>query len=142
MVSVAPPGDALTIRHSSGQGLSMLRSVFAIDASDTVNPSVTRSAASRRFSGVIRLSAPNSSSAPHRPQLDSSSSQASYWARLTSGGPPSCPVNPGAPRAMTSAMTAPHPITLRRFPLVMRCLLPCRSSDKRDCNAIPPHGER
>ena len=50
-MSLAPAGDALTILHSIGQGLSRVRSRFAIDASDTVNPSVTRSAAARRFSG-------------------------------------------------------------------------------------------
>ena len=79
-MSLAPPGDALTIFHSIGHGLSRVRSRLAIDASDTVNPSVTRSAAARRFSGVIRFSAPISSSGPQRPQLESSSNQASYCA--------------------------------------------------------------
>ena len=78
-MSLAPPGDALTILHSIGHGLSMVRSRFAIDASDTVNPSVTRSAAARRFSGsdevqrahlVVR--------SPSDPSWRDPSNQASY----------------------------------------------------------------
>ena len=78
--SVAPPGDALTISHLMGQGLSTVRSVCAVDARDTVKPSVTNRAAERRFSAVIRFSAPISSSEPHRPQFESLSNQSSYCA--------------------------------------------------------------
>src|SRR5438270_13399797 len=42
---------------------------------DTQVPSLTVATALLRTSGVIRLSVPSSSSAPHRPQLDRASNQ-------------------------------------------------------------------
>ncbi len=47
--SAAPAGEARSIAHETGQGLSTVASVCAVAASDTVNPSAT-SAAAQDFS--------------------------------------------------------------------------------------------
>ena len=84
-VSSAEARDARTIDHSIGHGLSRLSRVWASDASETVNPSVTNAAAAARLAGVTRLNAPSSSSGPHRPQFESSVSHRSNWDAVTTG---------------------------------------------------------
>ena len=84
-LSLAPLTLAFTISHCTGQGLSTPSSVCAVLASDTVMPSCTSAAAARRLAGVMRLRAPISSSGPHRPQFERSSSQRSYSASVISG---------------------------------------------------------
>src|SRR5258708_24708106 len=50
--------------------------------SETEIPDFTSAAASRRFSAVIRLRAPNSSSFPHLPQLESASNHSAIVSRV------------------------------------------------------------
>ena len=50
--------------------VSAVISVLQGRAQVTETPSFTRRAAAARFSGVMRLMVPSSSSAPQRPQLD------------------------------------------------------------------------
>src|SRR5262245_14939805 len=85
MRSVAALCDAAVIAHSAGHGTSGAFAVAAFDASETAKPSLTSAAAALRFAGVIRLSAPISSSLPQRPQLVSSVCHFSYWPAVTSG---------------------------------------------------------
>jgi hypothetical protein len=54
---MAYAGPTVVTTRSYGVGLSALSTSLASTASDTVTPSFT-SAASRRFAGVIRFSAP------------------------------------------------------------------------------------
>src|SRR5438552_5737928 len=71
--------------HSIGQGLSISLDALASRASDTENPSFTSAAACLRLAGVTRLSVPNSSSLPQRPQLESLVCQLWYSAKFVSG---------------------------------------------------------
>src|SRR5436190_20526444 len=84
--SVAPSTLAEVIAHSAGHGTSMAFSKTVFVDSDTGTPSFTSANAALRFSGVIRLSVPSSSSFPQRPQFDNSVSQALNCASLTRGG--------------------------------------------------------
>src|SRR5215510_3190021 len=81
--SVAAASVAVTIVHSAGQGTSSAFWVAALEASETVTPSLTSATAARRLAGVIRLRAPISSSLPQRPQLERSFFQRSYSAVVT-----------------------------------------------------------
>src|SRR5215510_1963774 len=85
MRSVAPVCDEEVMAHSAGHGTSTAFSVNVFVDSDTGTPSFTSANAALRFSGVIRLSVPSSSSFPQRPQFDNSVCQASNCASLTSG---------------------------------------------------------
>ena len=69
ILSLAPFGVALTISHSTGQGLSTLSILSVSRASETVMPVCTKLAASFLFSCVTKLRVPISSSGPQRPQL-------------------------------------------------------------------------
>ena len=68
---------------SYGVGLSTACTVSASAESDTDTPSFTSAAACLRFAGVIRLSAPISSSLPQRPQFERSFFQRAYSASVT-----------------------------------------------------------
>src|SRR5262245_33845884 len=83
--SVAAASVAVTIVHSAGQGTSSAFWVAALEASETVTPSLTSATAARRLAGVIRLRAPISSSLPQRPQFESSFCQRSYSAAAMTG---------------------------------------------------------
>ena len=63
--------------------MSIASTVLASPASDTVKPSWTAATACSRLAGVTRFSAPISSSAPHRPQLERSVFHCSYCASVT-----------------------------------------------------------
>ena len=60
---------AWIIMCSAGLGFSIDERTASSREQLTDSPAMTHAAASRRFSGVIRLSAPRSSSAPQRPQF-------------------------------------------------------------------------
>src|SRR5215510_13588449 len=90
MRSVAPVCDEEVMAHSAGHGTSTAFSVNVFVDSDTGTPSFTSANAALRFSGVIRLSVPSSSSFPQRPQFDNSVCQASNCASLTSGRDDPC----------------------------------------------------
>ena len=64
---------ATSIVCRTGVGLSACGCFASSSAQLTVTPSWTREAAAARFSEVIRLRAPRSSSEPQRPQLETSS---------------------------------------------------------------------
>src|SRR5215813_14634422 len=83
--SVAPVCELEVIAHSAGHGTSTAFSVAVFVDRDTGTPSLTSASAAWRLAGVIRLSVPNSSSFPQRPQFDNSFCQASYCAWLTRG---------------------------------------------------------
>src|SRR5215475_8819630 len=83
--SVAPVCETEVIAHSAGHGTSIAFSKAVFVDSDTGTPSFTNASAALRFSGVIRLSVPSSSSFPKRPQFDNSFCQASNCASLTRG---------------------------------------------------------
>src|SRR6516165_10169866 len=83
--SVAPVCVADVIAHSAGHGTSIAFSKAVFVDSDTGTPSFTSASAALRFSGVIKLSVPSSSSFPQRPQFDNSVCQASNCASLTRG---------------------------------------------------------
>src|SRR5258706_3925963 len=61
---------------------SIVFSRLAKRASDTTVPSLTSVSACLVFSGVTRLSVPRSSSAPHRPQLESDCSIATTCSKV------------------------------------------------------------
>src|SRR6266853_5592564 len=83
--SVAPVCETDVIAHSAGHGTSMAFSKNVFVDSDSGTPSFTSASAALRFSGVIRLRVPSSSSFPQRPQFDNSVCQASNCASLTRG---------------------------------------------------------
>src|SRR5262249_30019975 len=83
--SVAPVCETEVIAHSAGHGTSRAFSKAVFVDSDTGTPSFTSASAALRFSGVIRLIVPSSSSFPQRPQFDNSFCQASNCASLTTG---------------------------------------------------------
>ena len=61
---------ATSIAWRTGVGLSACGVFASSRAQLMVTPSWTRAAAAARFSSLIRLSAPRSSSGPQRPQLE------------------------------------------------------------------------
>ena len=63
-------------------GLSGASSGIGLCESETLTPLRTSAAAAWRFSGVIRLNVPTWSSAPQRPQFETSSKKASNSAAL------------------------------------------------------------
>ena len=106
------------ITCSNGTGLSSAASVIGLWESDTEMPLRTSPAACRSFAGVIRLSAPISSSSPHRFQLESSLNIRSNWAAVVGArsGAPSCvsaTVNWLAPMNRMTAIAGPTASNLR-----------------------------
>ena len=88
--------------------------------SETVAPVSGSASASRRFAGVMRLAAPSVSSAPQRPQLESSVIHRSNCSRVAPGP---FSAAPGCAPATAPATTirASRPAATASFELMGRC---------------------
>ena len=106
MVSDRSVSDMVWLNAESG--LSGWTPGIGLCDSDTVRPRVGRARACRRFSSVIRLAVPSSSSGPQRPQFLTSSNSASNSASSCGPGP-SCPAAGPAARAASTVTAANQP---------------------------------
>ena len=82
--------------------------------------SLTSAAACRRFAGVIRFSAPISSSLPQRPQFDSSVFRRSNCARLTDWARPSSRGCAVELTSQLSAMQSQGPVPQQSLHVILR----------------------
>src|ERR1700730_4652785 len=149
--SVAPVCETEVIAHSAGHGTSMAFSKNVFVDSDTGTPSFTSASAALRFSGVIRLSVPSSSSFPQRPQFDNSVCQASNCASLTRGrdDDPWEAASPTSAAAMPREQTRIETVLENASALMMsphRCLCGFFAVDHplmdADSRLIQQHGSR
>ena len=106
MVSDRNVSDMVWLNAESG--LSGWTPGIGLCDRDTVRPRVASARACRRFSRVIRLAVPSSSSAPQRPQFLTSSNSASNSASSCGPGPSWAAAGADA-RAASIVAAANHP---------------------------------